>query len=356
MIKFVIKKIKKFNKTSFRFDFPRKKKILQYDELSSDLLKKIIKKDFNIMPRHKTEIYFWIFIKQVLFLDFSFLTYFKNYVKFTSTKIVITTIDNDLFYYTLKDHLNDLQFIAIQNGVRPPDSKIFQNKDSIFFKNLKCDHFFAFNKFIIKKFKKNLQSNYHVLGNIKNNSIKINKTIYKNSCLFISRGQVSLKLMKLIGSYFKNSNKILYILIKQRSYIGAKNEIDFYKKIFNSNCIFYQSNTWRKSYKILDKFENIISTNSTLGYEAISRKKKVALLRFDINNRIDDFGWPIKNLKISNFFIPKKLKYSEIKRVLDNVVNCKQSDWNNKYYKNIKDLMYFDKDNSKLKKVISNLL
>jgi len=150
MIKFVIKKIKKFNKTSFRFDFPRKKKILQYDELSSDLLKKIIKKDFNIMPRHKTEIYFWIFIKQVLFLDFSFLTYFKNYVKFTSTKIVITTIDNDLFYYTLKDHLNDLQFIAIQNGVRPPDSKIFQNKDSIFFKNLKCDHFFAFNKFIIK--------------------------------------------------------------------------------------------------------------------------------------------------------------------------------------------------------------
>ena len=117
--------IKRLSSVKFRFDLPKSKKILQYDELHSDILKKIIKRDFNILPRHKTEIYFWIFIKQVFFFDFSFLTYFKNYVKFTSTKVVITTIDNDLFYYTLKDHLNDLYFISIQNGVRDKNSKIF---------------------------------------------------------------------------------------------------------------------------------------------------------------------------------------------------------------------------------------
>ena len=106
----------------------------------------------------------------------------------------------------------------------------------------------------------------------------------------------------------------------------------------------------------MDKFDNIISTNSTLGYEAISRKKKVALLRFDRDNQIDDLGWPIKNPRVRNFFTAKKLTYREIKRVLDNVTNCKQSDWDKKYYRNIKDLMYLDKNNSKLNKVISNLL
>ena len=356
MITFIIKKIKKLNNINFRFDLPESKKILQYDELHSDILKKIIKRDFNIMPRHKTEIYFWIFIKQVFFFDFSFLTYFKNYVKFTSTKIVITLIDNDLFYYTLKDHLKDVYFIAIQNGVRPQSSKIFQNKNSNFFKNLKCDYFFLFNKYLIKKFEKNLQSEYHVLGNYKNNLIKINKTKYRNSFLFISRGEVSFNLMKLIATYFNNSNKKLNILIKQKSYIGAKSEMDFFNKFFNSNCIFLKPNTWEKSYKILDKFENIISTNSTLGYEAISRKKKVALLRFDKDNQIEDFGWPIKNSRTRNFISARKMTYSELKRVLDNVVNCKQSHWEKKYYSNIKDLMHFDKNSSKVKKLISKLL
>ena len=85
--------------------------------------------------------------------------------------------------------------------------------------------------------------------------------------------------MKLVASYFKKSDKKLNILIKQKNLIGAQKEINFYKKkFFNSNCIFHQSNNWHKSYRILDKFENIISTNSTLGYEAISRKKKSSVI------------------------------------------------------------------------------
>ena len=48
--------------------------------------------------------------------------------------------------------------------------------------------------------------------------------------------------------------------------------------------------------------------------------------------------------------------YGVLKRVLDNVVNCKQSHWEKKYYSNIKDLMHFDKNSSKVKKLISKLL
>ena len=78
----------------------------------------MIKKDFNIIPRHEPVVYFWIFLKQIIFFDFKFKTYFKNYVKFTSAKIVINMIDNDLSFYTLKDVVNNINFISIQNGIR----------------------------------------------------------------------------------------------------------------------------------------------------------------------------------------------------------------------------------------------
>ena len=92
--------------------------------------------------------------------------------------------------------------------------------------------------------------------------------------------------------------------------------------------------------------------------KALVEKKKIVV--FPVNkDRIDKraFGWPKKYQKQNyNFFSINKLTYIEIKRVLDNVYNCKQEDWEKKYYKNISDLMYFDKNNSKLRKVINNIL
>ena len=103
MIQNVINIIKKLDKISLRFDFPNSKKILQFDEHHSQILKEIIKKDFNILKvRQEKEIYFWILIKQILIFDFRFLTYCKNYIKFTSPKIIITFIDTNMQFYELK--------------------------------------------------------------------------------------------------------------------------------------------------------------------------------------------------------------------------------------------------------------
>ena len=82
-------------------------------------------------------------------------------------------------------------------------------------------------------------------------------------------------------------------------------------------------------------------------------KKKIAVLPLNKKNR---FAWPAPFKQNYNFFCAKKLTYIETERVLNNVFNCKQSNWNKKYYTDIKDVAYFDKNNSKLKKVISELL
>ena len=52
----------------------------------------------------------------------------------------------------------------------------------------------------------------------------------------------------------------------------------------------------------------------------------------------------------------KKPSYNELKRVLDNIKNCSQTNWEKKYFSSIKDQLYYDKDNKKLKELVFNLL
>ena len=91
-----------------------------------------------------------------------------------------------------------------------------------------------------------------------------------------------MKIKSLLNQLTKESfiitpnKKKLHILCRCRDPIEEKAEIQFYNKILKSNCTFKRTYNWKKSYEFMDKFENIIFMNSTLGYEAIARKKKGA--------------------------------------------------------------------------------
>ncbi len=365
MISGFVNKIIRLRGLNFRFDLPKKKIILQYDDLNSNILQKTIKKNFNILQvREEKEIYFWILLKQLILLNFKLITYYKNFIKFTSPKIIITTTDNNIQFYELKKNFKDIQFISIQNGTRLKywfKSKIFEK-----YRDLTCDHIFVYNKYLIRKYEAIIKSNYHILGSFKNNIVKINKNKIHNQFLYISgygKNQEKelynfhKKLLGLLNLYFSRSRKKIHILIRNKNLSKQKDEIDFYKKIFNSNCILHKSREWDDSYKILDKFRNIIFTHSTLGYEAIARKKKVAIFSQKKHKSFEyHFGWPAPFNNIYNFFSAKNLTYNEVRRVLDNIYNCNQNFWDRKYYRMMKDQMYLDLNNKKLIKVINNIL
>ena len=184
MLSNIIKQIGSLGNIKFRFDLPKSNEILQLDEHSSESLKKAIKRDFNILSQRTKEIYFWILVKQVIFFDFRFSTYLKNFIKYTSTKIVLTLIDNNINFYNLKNIINNVCFISIQSGLRIPNTiwkSDFTDSNIEKSKNLKCDYFFVHNKYLIKKYKDTINCKYYVLGNYKNNSFKIKKTKFTNS-------------------------------------------------------------------------------------------------------------------------------------------------------------------------------
>jgi len=364
LFKNYIKLYNQLCKIKFFFNLPEKKKILLYDDTNLWVLKKITNEKFNILKtREEKEIYFWILIKQIIFFDFKFTTYCKNYIKFTTPKIVITFIDTNIDFYQLKNSFVNTNFISIQNGTRTPDW--FESHAMKKAKNLSCDHIFVFNKFLKFKYSNYINSKIHIIGNYKNNMVNISETRNYNQFLIISEFEkddkkkiiFQKKLLYLINLYICNSNIKINILLKSKNDLNQKKEIEFYKKIFKSNCSFIKSLEWNQSYKIIDKFENIIFMYSTLGYEAISRKKKIAVFSPDrIKGFNYYFGWPANSRIAYNFFSTKKVTYNEIKRVLNNVINCSQANWQNAHYTVIKDQMYLDKNNSKLKKVLLRLI
>jgi hypothetical protein len=359
----VFKKISYITKfllrTKFIFGLPKKNKILLFDEIHSLTFQQIIKKDFNILQVRKKKIFIWIFIKQVLVFDFKFTTYCKNYVQFTSPKVVICFNDARLEFYELKRYFENIKFIIIMNGVRV--NSWFERRKILWPKNLKCDYFFTLNEYLINKYKQIIDSKYCAHGHFLNNLIKIGKTKYKKEFLYISQtvnNKNNKNLLKFINLYLNKKRKKLHILLRRsKNHPHQSVEIQIYKKIFKSNCIFLENTNWKKKYKILDKFENIVFTWSTMGYEAISRKKKIiAFVPGRVRNSKFYFGWPGPDKKKYSFFSTKKITYNEVSRILNNVYNCSQANWNSKYYKLIQDQFNFDQNNQKLKNLVLKLI
>jgi surface carbohydrate biosynthesis protein len=363
MFKSIINKINFLSNFSFCFDFPKKYKILLYDEVHSAILKEIIKKDFNILNIRSKKIYFWIYLKQIIFFDFSFKTYSKNYIKFTSPKVIITFNDARFQLYELKSSFKNISFISVMNGMR--FNHWFNAKKKLWPTKFKGDYFFVLNKYYIPKFQKLIKSEYRILGHFRNNSVKVNKTKFHNQYLYISQTfddnkelTFHIKLLSLINLYLSSSNKKIHILLRRsKENQLLQDEIDFYKKIFKSNCVLHQIDKWKKKYEMMDKFENIIFTLSTMGYEAIGRKKKVAIFvpKSFVRSRIRPL-WPAPYHKKNDFFSTQNLTYNEVKRVLKNVNNCSQTDWNKKYYNAIKEQLHFDKNNENLRNLIFKLI
>ena len=109
----IFKFIKFFFNINFRFDLPKKNKILLFDEIHADALKIIFKKDFNILKIRKKNIYFWIYLKQIIFFDFKFQSYCINYIKFTSPNVIICFNTLRFQLYQLKNYFKDINFISI---------------------------------------------------------------------------------------------------------------------------------------------------------------------------------------------------------------------------------------------------
>lgn len=112
-----LKKLKKIKK--FRFFYPSRKSILILDTPGSYEISKLIEnEDFEILNL-RYELNLIILILSILSFKKKTISqkYIETYIKHVNPKILITFIDNNIFFYDLKLKSQNFKKIIIQNGM-----------------------------------------------------------------------------------------------------------------------------------------------------------------------------------------------------------------------------------------------
>ena len=380
--------LQKILKIQLEIKFPKKNKILIFDKEGSEILKKTLGlKSFEILHVRNEKINLLVVFLLAIKLKLNYFNYYLKIIELTNPKLVLTFIDNNTDFYKLKKFFKKKTFISVQNGHRTAWGDIFGQLESLKKKsNLSADYIVTFNKNVSKKYKEYIQCKTLNYGSLKNNCVPIKKfsPIKKNSLLFISafrnklwdiqNKRVSLdeydirfdkkykhkleehihfELPKILEDFCKNNNMRLIILGMSNS----NKEIFFYKNILKHKFYFIKKKNLLSNYQKLQDYKLIVSSVSTLGYEALARNSKICFISPNICKKeaSHKFGWPyVKN--DNDFFFTNDFNKKKIEKILINVKNMNDLVWNKKIRKYKKNLMNFDFKNMQLKKKIYEIL
>jgi len=360
--------LKKLIKAKYLYSKPPKKKILFFDEEGIGVIKKFFNKnDYEILNVRKENLNISIILKMLLNFKFSFRHYIYFYIKAVDPKIVITFIDNSILFYNYKKLFIKIKFIAIQSGYRTKNHDIFLQLKNIkkSRKKLKADYIFSFGEAVGSEYLKYIESKNIDLGSFKNNLVPISKTFEKKKeVLFISQFRKNeeskpgywsreRQLLPLVAKFCKTYN--LNLSVAGASYVESI-EKKYFSKILNEfKFNFIKRKSELSNYKLLDKFRLIVFIDSTLGYEAIARNKKVAVFssrKTHLSDPGSPFGWP-KDINKSGFFYSNRISEKEVFRVLKNIFYCSNNTWNKKTRKVLKGIVNYNFNNKKFFKVIN---
>ena len=372
-----IKKIILFIRSQKIIKFPIKNNFLIYDLSGSSLIKNFLKlTNCSIYYNRFEKIYIFIFIISFfnsLFGKKNISYYYKKFfLKHVKPKVILTYIDNNPSFFEIKKIYPSAKTISIQNGSRINLDQ-FYNKKKNYYADLIC----VWNKYYKKLYKKGLKGKIIEIGSFKSNQVKIFKNKIKNKILFISHFrdyesindtfQIHKKKKITWKKYYESESKILPILEeeikknKKKFYIlGATNlkkEENFYKKILKYNFSFIKNNTRFGSYRHIDQSELVISVDSALGYESLSRLNKTVFLSIrskELNIPELKFGFP-KTLKDLGFFWINYFEKNEIKKIINNNLKIDLKNWKKKNFSKFNDLMCYDFNNIILKKELAKI-
>ena len=353
--------MKKLFLESFVFSKPKKTPILFYDNTNSHIIKKKLnRKKYSTLFLRNKKINLIILLKTILNFDFSYKKYIYHYINYVRPKLVITFIDNDYNFYTLKKKFPNIIFIAVQSGYRSFYRDFFLQLKKLKklgkIDNLRADHIFLYGKAIEPQYAKYINFKASYLGSYRNNSVTVAKNKEKKkTLLFISQWRnnqwlkdhkftVENKLLPILQNFCEEKKFELSILGTQLAKKEKREEFLFFSNLLpKKNWNFIERKSLLSNFKIIDKFNLITFVDSTLGYESIARKKKIAVFSCRAVSNLyppERFSWAL-NIKKKGFFYSNSVAKKEVFRVLKN-------------FKNIKKKFFYEKYSNILEKIIVN--
>ena len=351
--------------------FIKKKKFVIFDTINLDFLFKYINQsEVEIVYIRGEQFNIPIILKTFFKSGLNTKKYYENLINEIDPDFCITFSDNNKLFYELKLK-KKIKKIAIQNAWRnPQDDDIFNHKKESGLR-LYSDYLFVFNEFIGKEYLKAIESKIIAIGSFKSNLNKIKETKQKYDLLYISsyndknkvisntemkvstyhKNQPSL--LKQINSYAKNYNQNLFVYGKKQEPIEIVNEEKYFRNHLFKNFSYLKNNRL-KSLEIIDGANIIITINSTLGYEALARGKKVIFFNILPNSKTSKFtkfGWPF-DFEDEGLFWTNKFDNKNVVKIIDRVQELSSDEWQRQISQISRSLLNKDHGNYKFRQII----
>lgn len=347
---------------------PKKVNILIYDYINFDF----IKSNFNIKSLGLLEARGESFNLPILFISLFQsiyksqnlkMLYFFNYVYYVKPKYLLTFFDNNVFFYKLSSLLKqnmNLITISYQNGVRQNDKvDIFAKISNL--NNLKCNYIFTLSKSYNLQYKKYIDCKTIHSGSFRSNHFNILCNKKKYNYTFISQLENFDILSYEFRSFFYQAENHLLSFLNRFNFLkdndlnillrsNNSEEINYFNKIFTNKKINFisKSSDFLKTFEIIDMSNLVMTIDSTLGIESLSRNTKTIFFstrKFFGVGESAYFGWPVKTQDIGEFWT-NLANFDIYQKLIKNMQKLKIEEWEiikNKYsnfisrdFKNIK--------------------
>ena len=376
----IIKKFKKIIKSKFFWKKQEHFPILIYDNANLELLKDYLPKRSYTVLNVRDKFNLRIIIKS--FLNYLFKwnshSYLDYAIKEINPRLIITTIDNSLYFWELKKKFNKIITVFIQNGYRDEHMDIF-SLNTIKETRNKVDKMFVFNRGIGKVYSEYLDGQIIPIGSIYNNKtkfiknnkrsiiyisqwVKYDPAAFKNNYQFYLDLLSADKLAFLAVGEFAKSNNIKLKVLGKKGLFNEKNvfeEEQFFRNI-NKNFEFLSqnSNSRKYSYKKINDSYLVVGQDSTLLYESLSQGKKTVFLLFRnkfLSTKKFSFGWPNK-FGANGPFWTNLTKESYVNKLMDQVWKMSNQNWIKISKKYSKKLMVYNPNNTLIKFHLNKIL
>jgi len=339
-----------------------------------------------------SELNFWILLRCLVFGKFQMTGYSAEVIRAQRPRVVITFIDNDTTFYLHKSLNPSPVYIAVQNGLRHNYAYAYRSgfvdhlvkaggKDQ-----LSADLICTFGKGSSLLFENNIRTKTLVTGNLKNNSMELvnpKKTEYdivfmsqhapfdltnREETIYLNESSVSIQEFYRIESAVAN---FLAQYCKEHSLrfaiSGKRGVDDVFEHQFFSRAIgdlpfeFLPRVDPQSSYANALNSRLAVVIDSTIGYELLSRGRKVAFLSARIigeSRRVNKerdtcFGYP--NVYSDNgVFWTNNPDPDEYSRILNSLLGMTDTEWAQQIQPYTEDLMAYRPGNSEFIQMLKN--
>jgi surface carbohydrate biosynthesis protein len=366
------------------WQLPPKVEVLIFDREGSQILMQFLQSyKVSVLDIRRETINIPCFMRSVFNIDFwhgrAMQSYIQSFILLASPKIVITFIDNNYLFYEISAKFPLIKTIMIQNGLRGILGDIFgtTNKNDSFY----VDYMFVFGEAIGTRYSELVKGEIIPIGSFRNNFKPISKYYTKNSCLFISQWQVKISsgvnyvdgggISVTWDEFYSAEAKVLEFLdnwcfgngmqlnISGRSVSHKDQEKMFFAQYLTKCCWkFFDKEDTDDIYSQIDSAEIVVSIDSTVSLESLSRNKRTAIFSIRehfIKSTAQRFGWPL-DLPVTGSFWTNSIDEIDFQNIMNYLQNISDEAWITESEKYKTDLIQYDLNNSRISNLLNSIL